>query len=355
VRNASTIGPIPSGLPENLAVKSCKPRRPLSDRAAGQHRVSPQPLHLHRGGQRRSSHAHLDGLVYCAIYFILLHTYRDIAAEADDGKLHAIFVRSFGENAIMIVCHASSLLSPSASVCSCAQLSLPYSPTVLLMPDVSSWTRALAGFPERRITGQQASDETEKGIMKRRQTRQEQEVNVVFGFDLETDIGSLTPYYEGLIHATPRILNLLAKHDISATFFFTGDAAKSHRGMVKAVDRAGHEVGCHSLYHETVGDELFSIPGVKPLLPEECAHRIEVATAWVHEALGGKVTSFRAPRLWGSTAMVNALESLGYTADASYPLYFYRERLVPYHPSRMDWTKEGHLRILEIPNFGHDD
>jgi peptidoglycan/xylan/chitin deacetylase (PgdA/CDA1 family) len=218
------------------------------------------------------------------------------------------------------------------------------------MPDVSSWTCTFAGFPERRITGQQASDETEKEIMKRRQTRQE-EVNVVFGFDMETDVGSWTPYYEGLIHATPRILDLLAKHDIGATFFFTGDAAKSHRGTVKAVDRAGHEVGCHSLYHETVGDELFSIPGVKPLLPEECTRRIEVATAWVQEVLGGKVTSFRAPRLWGSTAMLNALESLGYTADASYPLYFYRERLFPYHPSRMDWTKEGHLCILEIPNF----
>lgn len=186
--------------------------------------------------------------------------------------------------------------------------------------------------------------------MKRWRKRQE-ELNVVFGFDMETDIGSWTPYYEGLTRATPRILGLLAKHDAKATFFFTGDAAKGHPGVVKAVAKAGHEVGCHSLYHETVGDELFSIPGVKPLLPEECIRRIEVATEWVQEALGGKVTSFRAPRLWGSTAMVNALESLGYTADASYPLYFYRKRLLPYHPSRKDWTKEGNLRILEIPNF----
>ena len=51
--------------------------------------------------------------------------------------------------------------------------------------------------------------------------------------------------------------------------------------------------------------------GVKPLLPEECFRRIEVATQIVEDVLGARVTSFRAPRLWGSTAMVNALEGRG--------------------------------------------
>ena len=32
-------------------------------------------------------------------------------------------------------------------------------------------------------------------------------------------------------------------------------------------------------------------------------------------------------------------------------MYYYRERLVPYHPSKEDWTKEGDLDLLEIPNF----
>lgn len=174
---------------------------------------------------------------------------------------------------------------------------------------------------------------------------------VILGFDMETDIGSWTPFYEGVVHGTPQILELLAKHNVSGTFFWTGEAAKENPQMVEAVARAGHEVGCHSLYHETVGDELFPIPGVKPLLPEECYGRIKKATETVEGVLGDKVTSFRAPRLWGSTTLVNALEGLGYTADASYPLYFYKERLVPYHPDRKDWTKEGNMKILEIPNF----
>ncbi|MDD3926434.1 MAG: polysaccharide deacetylase family protein [bacterium] len=174
---------------------------------------------------------------------------------------------------------------------------------------------------------------------------------VMLGFDMETDIGSWTPYYEGLVHGTPRILEVLARHNAGATFFFTGEAAQLHPEIVAMVDEAGHETGCHTLYHETIGDELFSIPGVRPVLPEECYHRIEVATDVVQQVLGKKIVSFRAPRLWGSTAMVNALEDLGYIADASYPMYYYRDRLTPYHPSREDWTKEGDMKILEIPNF----
>ncbi|MCC6444290.1 MAG: polysaccharide deacetylase family protein [Armatimonadetes bacterium] len=174
---------------------------------------------------------------------------------------------------------------------------------------------------------------------------------IIFGFDMETDIGSWTPFYEGLAHGTPRLLEVLASQDVRATFLFTGDAARTQPEIVKMADSAGHEVGCHSLYHETMGDELFPIPGVKPLLPEECYRRLEIATQIVEDILGAKVTSFRAPRLWGSTAMVNALEDLHYAADLSYPMYYYRDRLAPYHPSRTDWTAEGDMRILEFPNF----
>lgn len=177
------------------------------------------------------------------------------------------------------------------------------------------------------------------------------EISVVFGFDMETDVGSWSPWYEGIRQGTPKLVELLGERDATATFFFTGDAASNFPEIVRAVDDAGHEVGCHSLYHETVGDPLFEIPGVKPLLPEEVPLRLKTATDWVGEALGRQPVSFRAPRLWGSTPMINALEGLGYVADASYPLYYYEERLAPYHPSADDWTQEGDLSILEIPNF----
>jgi peptidoglycan/xylan/chitin deacetylase (PgdA/CDA1 family) len=88
-----------------------------------------------------------------------------------------------------------------------------------------------------------------------------------------------------------------------------------------------------------------------PLLPEEVPLRLLRATEWVEEVSGTRPVSFRCPRLWGSTAVVNALEDLGYVSDASYPMYYYRERFAPYHPSRDNWTKEGDMKLLEIPNF----
>lgn len=176
-------------------------------------------------------------------------------------------------------------------------------------------------------------------------------VTVLFGVDMETDVGSFTPFYEGVKHGTPLLLDLFAQKGVRGTFFFTGDCAKENPGVAKMVAKSGNEVGCHSLYHETIGDELFPIPGIKPLLPFEVKPRLEICKEWVEGAAGVPVKSFRCPRLWGSTAVVNALEELGFTCDVSYPMYYYREQFAPYHPSRSDWTKKGDSSLLEVPNF----
>ena len=177
-----------------------------------------------------------------------------------------------------------------------------------------------------------------------------QSATVIFGFDMETDIGSWTPFYKALVKATPRLMSLLSKKKITGTFFFIGEAAKEHPEIVRMVRDAGHEVGNHSLYHETMGDELFPIPGIKPILPSEIPGRLREAEKWVRRALGRRPVSFRAPRLWGSTALVRALEDMRYIADASYPMFHFARQLAPYHPSTRDWTKPGRMKILEIPN-----
>ena len=74
-------------------------------------------------------------------------------------------------------------------------------------------------------------------------------IECVLGFDMETDIGSWTPFYEGVINGTPILLDLLKETEATGTFFYTGDAAASHPESVKAVSDAGHETGCHSLHH----------------------------------------------------------------------------------------------------------
>jgi len=176
-------------------------------------------------------------------------------------------------------------------------------------------------------------------------------IRAVLGFDMETDIGSWTPWYNGFRPGAEMILKILKKNNVTATFFFTADAAQKNPEVAEMVRDAGHEIGAHTLYHETIGDALFEIPGMVPVLPEEVENRLRLNTEIVEKIAGVRPTSFRCPRLFGSTAVVNALENLGYKADVSYPMYFYRERLEPYHPSREDWTKRGDMKIIEIPNF----
>ncbi len=174
---------------------------------------------------------------------------------------------------------------------------------------------------------------------------------VLFGIDTEPDCGSNTPFYNMTKPGTEEILDVYAKHNIHGTFFVTGECAKKNPDVVKLIQETQNEVGVHSLYHETVGDELYEIPGIKPLLPQEVPLRVKLATEWVESVSGEKAVSWRCPRLWGSTHVCNALEDLGFKVDASYPMFFYRERFAPYHPSREDWTKEGDMKLLEIPNF----
>lgn len=175
--------------------------------------------------------------------------------------------------------------------------------------------------------------------------------DVVFGFDMETDIGSYTPFYEGVRFGTAPILEILDEFNISASFYWTGHAAEQNADMVLKVQKAGHETGCHGLFHETLGDPIFPLPNNWPILPSEVKGRLEIATNIIKEICGEAPVSFRCPRLWGSTQVVNVLEELGYISDASLPLYFYGEPVTPYHPLKTDWTKQGDMKIVEIPNF----
>jgi len=173
----------------------------------------------------------------------------------------------------------------------------------------------------------------------------------LLGFDMETDIGSWTSWYNGFRPGTEKILAILDKHQLRATFFFTADAAQKNPEVLRMVAEQGHEIGAHTLFHETIGEPLFEIPGMVPVLPEEVENRLRKNTEMIEALCGIRPLSFRCPRLFGSTAVVNALEKLGYKADVSYPMYFYRDRLTPYHPDRRDWTQEGDLNLVEIPNF----
>ena len=129
-------------------------------------------------------------------------------------------------------------------------------------------------------------------------------IRAVLGFDMETDIGSWTPWYRGFRPGTEMILSVLKKNDIKATFFFTADAAQKNVEVLEMVRDAGHEIGAHTLFHETIGDSLFEIPGMVPVLHEEVEHRLALNTEIIEKLCGVHPTAFRSPRLFGSTAVV---------------------------------------------------
>jgi peptidoglycan/xylan/chitin deacetylase (PgdA/CDA1 family) len=178
---------------------------------------------------------------------------------------------------------------------------------------------------------------------------------LILSFDMETDIGSWTSETQGLERGTPRILETLSRHSVPASFLFTGREAIRHPRIVKRIRSAGHEIGCHTMYHENLGPPVYDVPVGSFALEGEIEARLRLATDTIQEVAGVRPVSFRAPRLFGSTAMILALEKLGYLADSSFPSYYHGRDFLPYHPSRDDWSREGHLDILEVPVFYNMD
>lgn len=87
-------------------------------------------------------------------------------------------------------------------------------------------------------------------------------VAVSFTFDVDAEAGFLGdgPEYArrlttlsegrfGVTRGVPRILELLARHALPATFFVPGDTADRHAGLVGALLAGGHEVGHHGYLH----------------------------------------------------------------------------------------------------------
>ena len=174
---------------------------------------------------------------------------------------------------------------------------------------------------------------------------------IILSFDMETDIGSWTGATRGLTEGTGEILRVLGRHDVPATFFWVGREAERHPEVVRAVVAAGHEIGCHTMFHETVGRPVYDVPVGGFMLDHEVERRLEMATEAVERVAGVRPVSFRAPRLFGSTAMIATLERLGYIIDSSLPAYAHGRDCRPYHPHRDDWTRDGDLGIIELPPF----
>lgn len=117
--------------------------------------------------------------------------------------------------------------------------------------------------------------------------------------------------FEVRIHKnTDRILDSMDKYDKKGTFFILGWIAKQYPEVVHKIQQQGHEIGCHSMWHELVhrfNKEQFKKDTTEAL------HYIENVT-------GEKVKLYRAPAFSITEQTPWAIETLlelGFEYDAS--------------------------------------
>ena len=55
-----------------------------------------------------------------------------------------------------------------------------------------------------------------------------------------------------VVENTRRVMELLARHSVQGTFFILGWVAERHPELVREIQSAGHEIGCHSYAHQIV-------------------------------------------------------------------------------------------------------
>lgn len=82
-----------------------------------------------------------------------------------------------------------------------------------------------------------------------------------------------------------RILDVLDKRSIMATFFCTGMMAKEFPYVVRSIQSRGHEIGCHSNVHTWMNK----------MSEAEAREDTHAAVDSIEQCIGKKVVSYRAP------------------------------------------------------------
>ncbi len=173
----------------------------------------------------------------------------------------------------------------------------------------------------------------------------------MIGFDMETDVGSSSTLYTGVQEGTPAIIKVLEKNGAQGTFLFTGDCVQKNRNIVEEVHKKGFEIGCHSLFHEDLGEPSFVSSSPSKILEEELENRLKINTALVRETTKKDPVSFRSPKGFGSNNLMKILTKLNFKIDSSYMQAMHLKRNFPYIVSEQDWKEEGYSSILELPLF----
>jgi polysaccharide deacetylase family protein (PEP-CTERM system associated) len=149
-------------------------------------------------------------------------------------------------------------------------------------------------------------------------------------------------YPSRVVANTRRLLDLLDRHQVQATFFVLGWVGRRFPGLVREIVHSGHEVGCHSYWHRLIYRQT----------PEEFREDLRLARDVLESASGSPVQAYRAPSysitrdsLWA----LDILKDEGFRYDSSiFPTYHPRYGIpeAKRFPHRLD---NHHGSMWEFP------
>ena len=126
--------------------------------------------------------------------------------------------------------------------------------------------------------------------------------------DGNTSVTSLSAAQYGAESGMPRILAMLDRHRVPATFFMTGVDALLHPGMVAGILKSGRpEVGVHGWIHE--------LP--TRLTESEEERLLDQAIEYLTKATGRKPVGYRAPSWTFSASTLDLIVKKGFLYDSS--------------------------------------
>ncbi len=98
---------------------------------------------------------------------------------------------------------------------------------------------------------------------------------------------------------TPRVLEILAREKVTATFFVVGERARANQDLLREIDRQGHLIGNHSFSHAW---------NINFALHEGLTREITGCNDAVAAAIGKRPQFYRAPHGFKNPALGDVLE-----------------------------------------------
>jgi len=149
--------------------------------------------------------------------------------------------------------------------------------------------------------------------------------------------------------AVPRILSLLKKYDLPATFFVPGHTVESFPETFDEILAAGHEIGHHGYGHEDPSGQT----------PEQERESMERGLEVLEKFTGRRPVGYRSPSWDYSFQTLPLLVEYGFHYDSS----LFGDDFHPYHPRIGDQVsldqplqKGTEVSLWEIPvDFSLDD